>query len=71
MTTLGELQVGDRFTFPGKRDVYEVTEKMKSSVLYNGTEPATKTKYDQFKTRDAKVRFLRSTKPKEANHDAR
>lgn len=62
ITTLGDLLIGDRFTFVKRTDeVWQVTGKTATHVSINQFNPAGNQlrKYDELKKRSMHVRFLR------------
>jgi hypothetical protein len=65
ITTLGQLREGDRFTYPRRVDVWQVTGFLDSQCLINQFSPGgTKIHpYDSLKKKNTMVKFLRHTKP--------
>lgn len=65
ITTLGELQVGDRFTYPRRVDVWTVTEQIppKNTAVNQFLPWGDKIhKFDEMKKNSTQVRFLRHEK---------
>jgi hypothetical protein len=63
LTTLGQLQDGDRFTFPTHNKVWQVTGRFGKSICYNQFNDAGQQllKYHLVKNGAVAVRFLRHT----------
>lgn len=65
ITELGKLQEGDRFTYVKRVDPWQVIATVGTKVAVNQINDATGErihKYDDFKSQNIQVRFLRHTK---------
>lgn len=68
ITTLGQLQTGDRFRFLRKNDVWQVTKQERNKTHFNKfTEGGVQVfKYDEVRSSSSQCQFLRhTTAPKE------
>ena len=65
ITTLGQLRVGDRFTFLKRVDVWHVTGQLTSKATINQMMPDGRLihKYDDMKAAKTPVKFLKHTEP--------
>lgn len=64
ITTLGELRVGDRFSFVKKNEVWQVTAIKKNTTCFNKFDgKARLLKFDEEKRSTVQVFFLRHTIP--------